>query len=809
MPNDTTYKELLLRLAHLDLDDLDGMREIASEFDSMSIEADPLQGRVLSQAAAICHEAADEDRSLEDATDGVWRLVQTISEERIPHPEDMELGIAEGTPTESVTPDAPAPATPVEAAAPPAAPPVAAEPVVEEPVVAPPPAAPVEPAVSTASHPDDFAPSGADSEPPSVEFITALSDTSTPSLPVAIPEADPEEVSMAEAAAPAQEEVPEMPATVVVREDDDLIVECAEESAENLSVAENAILELEEEPSNADLVDTVFRSFHTIKGIAGFLDLQPISLLAHRAESLLAKVRSKEHDFCAHASTTLLQAVDCLGRMLNDLRRGEQADGSILVHVPDTWAAVYASIGTPGPANGAPVTPVAAAPSPAAAPAESAVDPAGESDEAAKAQDAEQAAEAPAPAAPPTKSDAKSKPARDAFVRVRTDRLDQLLDAVGELVIAQTMVSDRAIRIVDSTDLAESITHAGKIVRELQDLSMSLRMVPMASTFQRMSRVARDVASKRGRRVKMATGGEDTEIDRNLVDLLSEPLIHMIRNAVDHGIETPEERVAVGKDPVGVVTLTAAAEAGRIVVRIQDDGKGLDPEKLIAKARKNGILGPEERVSDADAYRLIFHAGFSTAEKVTSVSGRGVGMDVVRRNVEVLGGRVHVDSELGKGTVFSIYVPLTLAITDGMIVGVADERYILPTLSIMMSFKPRHEILANVPGRGEVVMVRGEPIPLVRLHEIFDIQGACSDPTEALLVIMADGEHKFALLVDEVVGQHQVVTKALELGSQPVTGLGGAAILGDGRVGLIVDPAGMARRAQTKLHLSESAPLLH
>ncbi|MFK8000447.1 MAG: chemotaxis protein CheA [Polyangiales bacterium] len=727
MTLDDTMLQDVLRQLHNCVDDRRAdAHDVAGGLESLVASANAAQARVLSQAGAMIHAYAEQDIELGPATDGVWRMLQTISVGRL------------------TLPGAPPPQTP---------------------------------------------PMPQRDEDP----------TERMELPRHAAEATAAKVA-----------VPEMPKFVIVREEADLIVECAEECIENVGAAENAILELETDPDSDELVNTVFRAFHTIKGIAGFLDLGPVSHLSHSAESLLSKVRSKELTLNQGHSTALLQSVDCLGKMLADLQRGEGPDGGIRIDVPENWSLVYESLSTAtepsassvslapaalsGDTNAQPFAPTPDE-SPEVVAAVAAPDPAlgGEDKESEETDESAQVSK-------PKVESKNTKSSADAFVRVRTDRLDQLLDAVGELVIAQTMVSDRSALIeAENTEFAETISQTGKIVRELQDLAMSLRMVPMASTFQRMSRVARDVATKCQRQVRMETVGEDTEIDRNLVSLLSEPLIHMIRNAVDHGIESGEARIAAGKDPVGTVTLSATAEAGRIAVRIRDDGGGLNAEKLIEKARKNGILGPNEKISDADAFRLIFHAGFSTAEKVTATSGRGVGMDVVRRNVELLGGRIQVDSVLGEGTTFSIYVPLTLAITDGMIVGVAEERYILPTLNIVMSFQPSADILACVPGCGEVVLVRGRPIPIVRMHDIFDIDGACTSPTRALLVLMADGERRFALLVDEVVGQHQVVTKALDVGAQSIPGLGGAAILGDGRVGLIVDPGGMAQRVHRRL----------
>lgn len=376
----------------------------------------------------------------------------------------------------------------------------------------------------------------------------------------------------------------------------------------------------------------------------------------------------------------------------------------------------------------------------------------------------------------------------DSSVRVRTDRLDSLIDMIGELVIAQSMIAqDPTVATSDDDQFGRKITHAGKIVRELQELSVGLRMVPLKSAFQKMARLVRDVAKKSGKQVEFITEGEDTEIDRNMVDIIADPLVHMIRNAVDHGIEKPDVREANGKEPTGVVSLAAYHAGGNVVVALRDDGKGLDRARILQKALERGLIGPDRVLTDSEVFGLIFAPGFSTADQVTDLSGRGVGMDVVKRNIESLRGRVDIASEAGAGSTFSIRLPLTLAITDGMTVRVADERYILPTVNIEMSFRPQPDALFTVSGRGEMVMQRGELLPIVRLHRLFNIGGAEQDPTNALLVIVGFGEQRCALLVDELLGQQQAVAKSLGDGIGKVHGISGGAILGDGRVGLILD----------------------
>jgi two-component system chemotaxis sensor kinase CheA len=333
-------------------------------------------------------------------------------------------------------------------------------------------------------------------------------------------------------------------------------------------------------------------------------------------------------------------------------------------------------------------------------------------------------------------------------------------------------------------------------VRELQDLSMSMRMVPLKPTFQKLARLVRDVAHKNGKLVELVTSGEDTEIDRTMVDVVGDPLVHMVRNAIDHGIEFAAERMANGKPAAGVVRLSAHHAGGNVVVELSDDGRGLNRDKIVAKAIERGLIASDKGMSESDVFNLIFAPGFSTADAITDLSGRGVGMDVVRRNVEALRGQVEITSAAGKGSTFSLRLPLTLAITDGMLVQVGAERYIVPTANIHMSFRPEPSMLSTVAGRGEVVMLRGEVMPVIRVHRVLGVADAVEHATEALLMIVGDGERRAALLVDQLLGQQQVVTKPLGAGVGQVAGVSGGAILGDGRVGLIVDVGEILALAQ-------------
>jgi two-component system, chemotaxis family, sensor kinase CheA len=576
--------------------------------------------------------------------------------------------------------------------------------------------------------------------------------------------------------------------------DASLLPDFITESREYLETAEAALLELEAEPEAAELVNTVFRAFHTIKGTSAFLGLEPISELAHHAESLFNLFRNGELLCTGPLADLSLRAVDMLHALL---RLAEQAAGDAAATAPpEGYAELLNAVRAA--AGAGPVDPPAANARIGDLLVEAAV-----VDRASLEVAARGRAEGELLGAALVRSNLVSPrdveaaltaqrklgggESSESSVRVRTDRLDQLIDMVGELVIAQSMVGASIQEHPANADLGRKVTHAGKIVRELQDLSVSLRMVPLRATFQKMARLVRDVARKSGKQVVFLTEGEDTEVDRNMVDIIGDPLVHMIRNAIDHGIESPDARQASGKQRTGTVRLAAYHAGGNVVVELSDDGKGIDRAAILRKAVARGILDAEAAISDSEIFNLIFAPGFSTAATVTDLSGRGVGLDVVRRNVESLRGRVDIHSEAGQGATFSIRLPLTLAVTDGMLVRVGGERYIVPTVNIQMSFRPGPEMLSTVAGRGEMVVLRDELLPIVRLHRLFGIPGAVVHPSDALLVIVGFGEQRCALLVDELLGQHQLVAKSLGAGLGKVPGLSGGAILGDGRVGLILD----------------------
>ncbi len=387
--------------------------------------------------------------------------------------------------------------------------------------------------------------------------------------------------------------------------------------------------------------------------------------------------------------------------------------------------------------------------------------------------------------------------AEGSSIRVSVEKVDQLINLVGELVITQAMLAQTTAN-VDPTlyeVLLNSVSQLERNTRDLQESVMSIRMMPISFVFSRFPRVVRDVATKLGKQVELRTIGEGTELDKGLIEKIADPLTHLVRNSLDHGIETPEKRIAAGKDPKGTLTLRASHQGGNIVIEVSDDGGGLSRERILAKAKEKGIP-VSDSITDQEVWLLIFAPGFSTAEVVTDVSGRGVGMDVVKRNIEGMGGRVELDSKTGAGTTVTIRLPLTLAILDGMSVAVGDEIFIIPLNYIIESLQPAERDVKTVASEGRVVNVRGEYLPLMALHGLFNIKPKTRDPSKGILVVIESDGAKAALLVDELVGQHQVVIKSLETNFRKVRGISAATIMGDGKVALILDMAALVRMAR-------------
>ncbi|MHC1768937.1 MAG: chemotaxis protein CheA [Verrucomicrobiia bacterium] len=568
-------------------------------------------------------------------------------------------------------------------------------------------------------------------------------------------------------------------------DDSELLREFHSESLELLQAIEQGVLRLEENPTDAGTINSIFRAFHTFKGSAGLLHLGALRDLAHDLESLLDGARRSELIINSDVIDLILAGADTLKqftREIGDHLEGSNSGESIVVPTRELRQRLKATLqGEPTP-RPAPTLPKEPAASPQQRPAKAETLPAALESPPAAASD-----QAPAPVKARNESPARPD-AATGFVKLDTRKLDSLVDLVGELVIAQSMVvHDPEVQRLASRNLVRCLRQLARITSELQRTAMSLRMVPIGRTFHKLARLVRDLAAHQQKQVQLVVEGEETELDRNIVEELSDPLIHMIRNAIDHGIEPPAERIAQGKPVSGTIRLSASHQRGGIVIEIRDDGKGLDRERILAKARERRLVKPDASLNEAEIFALIFAPGFSTAETVTDVSGRGVGMDVVRRNIEKLRGKVEIQSMPGQGTTFTILLPLTLAIIDGMLVGVGDDRYIIPTLSVRESFRPRPGMVNTVHERGEVVSVRGKLTPVLRLGDYLGTPGRAVDPTQGIIVVVESGDAARGLLVDELIGKQEVVIKNLGETFRKQHLLAGAAILGDGRVGLILD----------------------
>jgi two-component system chemotaxis sensor kinase CheA len=388
-------------------------------------------------------------------------------------------------------------------------------------------------------------------------------------------------------------------------------------------------------------------------------------------------------------------------------------------------------------------------------------------------------------------------PGGENSIRVGVGKIDNMVNLVGELVITQAMLAETVSNVdpVFHERLVNGLVQLERNIRDLQESVMSVRMMPISLVFNRFQRVVRDTAAKLNKNVQLKIIGEGTELDKGLIEKISDPLTHLVRNSLDHGIEFPDERIAKGKDPQGTITLRAAHQGGNVVIEVSDDGAGLNRERILAKAREKG-MPVSDNMSDTDVWQIIFAPGFSTAAAVTDVSGRGVGMDVAKKNIESISGRIDITSRQGQGSTMLIRLPLTLAILDGLSIAVGDQIYIVPLDFISESLQPKAGDIKEISGQGEVVHVRGEYLPLIALHKLFNVRPRITNPEEGILVLLeADGK-KVALFVDELVGQHQVVIKSLETNYRKVPGVSGATIMGDGRVAMIIDVGSLVKLAQ-------------
>ena len=594
-----------------------------------------------------------------------------------------------------------------------------------------------------------------------------------------------------------------------VAQDLELYRDFISEGLEHLDTIEVNLINLEQAPGDKETINAIFRPFHTLKGVSGFLNLKDIHRFSHGVESLLDNARNEKLTINRAMVDFILEAVDLLKKMIFDLRAN--LESGQIGHGDFDLGPYFEKIewlqqgGGETPAAGQSKSEEITPPRMGELLTSKGLLSPGDVQSALKVQSEQ----------PPVKklgeilvAEEKVKPRQviealrdqkkiagefaETTVKVDTHKLDNLVDMVGELVIAETLVQQNPVLAsLNDPKLSRDFAQLKRITTELQKISMSLRMIPIRQTFQKMIRLVRDLARKSEKQVELNMFGEETEIDRNMVEALYDPLVHMIRNSVDHGIESPSTRREAGKSEAGQLVLQAFQKGGNIVIEIEDDGQGLNRTRILAKARERGLIPDDAQLSNHLIDNLIFEPGFSTAEKVTDVSGRGVGMDVVKRAIEKLKGRVEVFSEAGKGCRFSIRVPLTLAIMDGIIVRIGQERYIIPTVAIKETFRPLNSDISTVQTRGEVVNVRNMLLPLIRLYQLLGVVPQQHDPWEALVVVVENEGYQRCLMVDELVGKQEVVIKTLGEKFKKIKGVAGGAIMGDGRVGLILDINGI------------------
>lgn len=544
-----------------------------------------------------------------------------------------------------------------------------------------------------------------------------------------------------------------------------------EETTEQLAEFEAGVLRLEEMPDDAEAVDVVFRFAHSLKGSSSMMGFTDIARCAHVLESLLQQIREGARSVTRDVIGALLASGDVLRELVGQIEAGPGSPSGVSAAVERVEGTINSLLGQLGP-SGDPRPEPTGGPIPRLEP---------------PALDAVTVGPAEQPRRRASDRDEATA------IRVSVDKVDRLVNLAGELITTQSMLAQMVADVTPSgiAKVQESVARMDRHVRELHHSVLAVRMVSVRTLFARFPRFVRDLAESVGKEAIVELAGEETELDKSVIEKIADPLLHLVRNAIDHGLETPEGRRAAGKPAIGRVGLDAHQRGGSVYIEVRDDGRGLDRDRILSRGRAQGLVGPGENLSDQDVFSLIFRPGFSTAETVSELSGRGVGMDVVKRNVEALGGIIAIRSEAGQGTRFRIKLPLTLALLDGQVLRVGDQVYVLPLVGITESVRAARGSVHAVGGAREVITVRNETLPLLRLGRLFGVPASIEDPTEGLVVIVENEERRTALLVDGLLGQQQVVIKSLDTHFRKVDGVAGATILGDGRVSLVLDVAGV------------------
>lgn len=600
---------------------------------------------------------------------------------------------------------------------------------------------------------------------------------------------------VAETPAPAPEEDPFDMSSLI---SDEMLEQYLTSAADLIETIEKNLFDLEKDPKNANLIAETFGAVHSVKGNSGFMGFSEIEEIAMDMETVLDAVRSNALDLDSNIVTILLSNTETIQKRLDSIAANNKNAAAEEEPAPDPVAA-------PAPAPTPTPAPVATTPAPAPAPASApkVEAPAPEPASAPKPAPAPKAeAPKPAPAAPkkPNVPAGLSTPQKKE-IRVDATKIDKLFALVGELITIESMVTNSPdLAGLELTTFSKSANMLNKICRELQETAMSIRMMPLEGTFNKMKRLVRDVSIKMNKKIELQIFGSQTEMDKNVIDEIGDPLMHIMRNSIDHGIEAPEVRVEKGKTEYGTVTLGARYEGNEILISVEDDGNGISRDAVLRKAEEKGLLKvPPEQISDKEVFAMIFEPGFSTAKEVTDISGRGVGMDVVRKNIEKLRGTIDVASTMGKGSKFTLRIPLTLAIIESMVIRIGDSLYALPILSLRESIRPSADMVNITMDGLEVVNVRQEILPIIRLHEEFQIEDSLTNINEGILLIVESKDNKVCLFADEIVGQQQAVVKGLSSYIGKVPGITGCMVTSDGSIGLILDIDGLIEMAQKKI----------
>lgn len=566
---------------------------------------------------------------------------------------------------------------------------------------------------------------------------------------------------------------------------EDMLAQYISDSIDLLEMTENNLIQLEKEPDNYELIGSIFGAIHSIKGNSGFMGFSEIEEIAMETETILDSMRKRELDADPTVISILLSNVETMRKRVDAIASSspgssKPAKEAIAQEIePQTNEVRQTEIIKETPSIQ---------------------------------EKAENKQEPPKPPIEPKKEQPKAeqaaaKPAQvtqKQDIRVETVKIDKLFDLVGELITIETMVTNNPdLAGLQLPNFTKAANQLNKITRELQEVTMSVRMMPLEGLFNKMKRLVRDVSLKLGKKVDLTISGQETEMDKNVIDEISDPLVHILRNSLDHGIEFPEERLAKGKSDTGKVHLSARYEGNEILISVKDDGAGIDKERVLRKAEEKGLLQvPPEKMTDKEIFALIFEPGFSTAKQVTDISGRGVGMDVVRKNIEKLRGAIDIESEYGKGTTVTLRIPLTLAIMEALLVKVGEETFAIPLMNVSETFRVATKDISKTMDGLEMIKVREEILPTFRIHELFKIKPKYYDLEKGIILITESRSKKFCLFADELIGQQQAVIKGLSDYIGKVPGITGCMILGDGGIGLILDIEGTLMLAENPTHFN-------